>query len=90
MATINPDDNRPELPDTFENLSTLCPEGATLRQAYDHMQMSKIIDNFSSLQLSELKDVAKGLLTLSIAQQIVVAKMARQEFSGFPTNIDGV
>ena len=88
MATIDPND-RPELPDTFANLSIVCPEGASLRQAYDHMQMSKIIDSFSSLQLSELKDVAKGFLTLSIAQQIVAAKMARQEF-GFPTNTDGV
>jgi hypothetical protein len=85
MATINPED-RPELPDTFANLSIICPEGANLRQAYDHMQVSKIIDSFSSLQLSELKDVAKGLLSLYIAQQIVAAKMAKQEF----TNIDGV
>jgi hypothetical protein len=85
MATINPED-RPELPDTFANLSIICPEGASLRQAYDHMQVSKIIDSFSSLQLSELKDVAKGLLSLYIAQQILAAKMAKQEF----TNIDGV
>ena len=85
MATIDPNE-KPELPDTFANLSIICPEGASLRQAYDHMQVSKIIDSFSSLQLSELKDVAKGLLSLYIAQQILAAKMAKQEF----TNIDGV
>lgn len=89
MATIDPNE-KPELPDTFANLSIVCPEGASLRQAYDHMQVSKIIDSFSSWQMDDLKDVAKGLLSLYVGQQIVAAKIAKQEFGSFPTNIDGV
>lgn len=84
MALMEPED-RPELPDSFASISTSCPEGANLRQAYEHMQMSKVIDSFSSLQIAELKTLAKGLLSLYIGQQITVAKMAKQDFG-----IDGV
>lgn len=86
---LEPED-RPELPDFLTGASSNCPSGATFRQARDHMQFCKVVDSFSSLQLAELKELTKAMAGLYISQQIALAEMLKQDFSGFPTNVDRV
>jgi len=89
MAVLEPDD-KPELPAFLTGASSACPAGANFAQARNHMQFCQAVDAFTSLQLPELKELAKSMSALYIRQQIAVSSIAKQEFGTFPTNIDGV
>jgi hypothetical protein len=54
------------------------------------MLLCEYVDSLTATQIAELKQITKQLSALYGNMQIVVTKMAKQEFSGFPTNIDGV
>lgn len=84
------DNQRPEEPSFLRGSGTELIAGATFRQARDHMLLCEYVDSLTATQIVELKQVTKQLSALYGNMQIVVAAMARQEFTGFPTNIDGV
>jgi hypothetical protein len=90
MALLEPDD-RPEQPSFLRASSTELMDGATFRQARDHLLLCQYVDSLTATQIVQLKQATKQLSALYTNMQITVASMARQEFGGgFPTNIDGV
>ena len=89
MALLEPND-QPEQPSFLRSSGIELMAGATFRQARDHMLLCEYVDSLTATQIAELKQITKQLSALYGNMQIVVTKMAKQEFSGFPTNIDGV
>ena len=91
MILEPPDNNnQPEQPSFLRASSTELMSGATFRQARDHMLLCEYVDSLTATQIVELKQVTKQLSALYGNMQIAVSAMARQDFTGFPTNIDGV
>jgi 5,10-methylene-tetrahydrofolate dehydrogenase/methenyl tetrahydrofolate cyclohydrolase len=92
MAVLDaerPSNNEPEKQYTG-HLETPLPEGATFKQILQHIEYCKTVDTFHSDQISQLQKLTKELHALYIGMQIAATRMAKQEFGGFPTNIDGV
>lgn len=89
MAVLEPE--RPSNEEQYTgHLETPLPEGATFKQILQHIEYCKTVDAFHPDQIAVLQKLTKELHALYIGMQISVTKMAKQEFSGFPTNIDGV
>lgn len=88
MAVLDPqdDNNKPEY---LGELSTKLPAGATFKQASEHMMTCQYIDSVSTLEIAQLREIAKALSALHIGMQVTISAMYKQDFS-FPTNIDGV
>ena len=89
LAPERPSNNEPEKQYTG-HLETPLPEGATFNQILQHIEYCKTVDAFHPEQIIVLQKLTKELHALYIGMQISVTKMAKQEFGGFPTNIDGV
>jgi 5,10-methylene-tetrahydrofolate dehydrogenase/methenyl tetrahydrofolate cyclohydrolase len=89
MAVLEPE--RPSNDGQYTgHLDTPLPEGATFNQILQHIEYCKTVDAFNPQQINSLQKLTKELHALYIGMQISVTKMAKQEFIGFPTNMDGV
>ena len=88
MPTLDPED-QPDQPEYLGELSTKLPAGATFKQASEHMLTCQYIDSVSTLNIAQLREVAKALSALYVGMQVTASAMCKQDFS-FPTNIDGV